>query len=220
MPETAQTPVKAPKQPRSRKTLERLVQAGLQILEEEGAEGFTVQAVVARARSSVGSFYARFGGKDDLLAHLREHIRDKAIDEWGDAVLSKTSSIVGLSEAAAAVVGLLFEARSRWDAGLRSAARLAPHDADHDAFRRRVVEELAARLLEHTSEIGHERPEIAVRVGLWGVLGAIDHEQRGALGSELSLEVLEQECKELLLGYLMGSARRRRGQVEFFDVWG
>ncbi|GIS78817.1 MAG: hypothetical protein CM1200mP14_03830 [Gammaproteobacteria bacterium] len=56
-----------PKQSRSRQTLERIVQAALEILEEQGHKALTVQTVVDRAHSSVGSFYARFSGKEDLL---------------------------------------------------------------------------------------------------------------------------------------------------------
>ena len=50
-----------PKQSRSRRTLERIVQAALKILEEQGHKALTVQAVVDRADSSVGSFYAQIG---------------------------------------------------------------------------------------------------------------------------------------------------------------
>ena len=63
-----------PKQTRSRRTLERIVQASLDILEREGPDGLTVQAIVERAGSSVGSFYARFGGKDDLLEYVGDRV--------------------------------------------------------------------------------------------------------------------------------------------------
>ena len=44
-----------PKQSRSRKTLERIVQAALEILGEQGHKALTVQTVGDRAESSVGS---------------------------------------------------------------------------------------------------------------------------------------------------------------------
>ena len=50
----------------------RIAKASLEILGEEGADGLTVQAIVQRAGSSVGSFYARFDGKEDLLDYLGE----------------------------------------------------------------------------------------------------------------------------------------------------
>lgn len=216
MPSPSLTP---PQQPRSRKTLERLVAAGLAILEEEGPAGVTVQAVVARARSSVGSFYARFRGKDDLLAYLREQVRDSALSEWHDALESAPLSAVSLRELAGGVVDHLIDVRTRWHSSLKSAAGLPSGEADYDAFRRRVVEELAARLLERRSEIGHPSPERAVRVGLWAVLGVLDHEGSGETETDLDDEALRQECVGLLVAYLGGDRGRAAAPVEFFDVW-
>lgn len=193
--------------------------AGRAILEEEGPAGVTVQAVVARARSSVGSFYARFGGKDDLLAYLREQVRDTTLSEWHDALASTPWGATGLRDLASAVVDHLIEVRSRWHASLKSAAGLPAGEADYEAFRRRVVEELAVRLLERRSEIVHPSPERAARIGLWAVLGVIEHVGSGGTETGLDDEVLRQECVALLVAYLGGDAGRDMGQVEYFDVW-
>ncbi len=209
----------APKQPRSRRTFERLVAAGLAILEEKGPAGVTVQAVVARARSSVGSFYARFGSKDDLLAYLGEHIRESAATEWGDALLAKSWSDRGLRDIAVEEIDLLLELRARWEARLRAAQGLSSGEADYEGFRRAIVEELASRLLERRSEIRHPNPEVAVRVGLWAVLGVIDHPPFGHAAGDLTPDALRHECSELLLRYLVGSSGGSGAQVEFFDVW-
>ena len=209
----------APKQPRSKKTLERLVAAGLAILEEKGPAGVTVQAVVARARSSVGSFYARFASKDDLLAYLREHIRESATTEWSEAVLAKSWSDTGLRDLATEVIDLLLELRARWEARLQATQGLSSGEADYEGFRRGVVEELATRLLERRSEISHPKPEVAVRVGLWAVLGVIDHTPSGHAVGDLTPEALRHECAELLLRYLVGSVDESGEKVEFFDVW-
>jgi AcrR family transcriptional regulator len=212
MPESPR--LQPPKQPRSRRTLERIVAAGLAILEEQGPAGVTVQAVVSKARSSVGSFYARFRGKDDLLAYLADLVRDSAIAEWRESVAAPQLSGVLLPEMIGSAVDHLLEVRERWDSGVRAAAGLADRAADHDAFRHSVVEELAARLLERRSEITHPSPDIAVRVGLRAVLGAIDHD-----GSDVTTADLRRECATLLMVYLAGGPPREGGTVEFFDVW-
>ena len=82
-------PPHPPRQLRSRRTLERIVRASLQILNEDGPDGLTVQAIVERAGSSVGSFYARFSGKDELLAYLGERIWREAAARWDEAVASR-----------------------------------------------------------------------------------------------------------------------------------
>ena len=209
----------APKQPRSRKTLERLVAAGLAILDEKGAAGVTVQAVVARARSSVGSFYARFRGKDELLAYLRENIRGSATAEWSEAVLAKSWSDDALRDLAGEVIDLLVELRARWETRLLAAQGLSSAEADYDGFRRGIVDGLTARLLERRNEIQHPNPEVAVRIGLWAVIGVIDHTPSGHAVGDLTPEALRHECSELMLRYLVGSSGGSGEQVEFFDVW-
>lgn len=71
-----------PRQERSRRTLRNLERAALELVARDGAEAITVAAVVARARSSVGSFYARFAGKDDLFRHLEARLWDEALARW------------------------------------------------------------------------------------------------------------------------------------------
>jgi AcrR family transcriptional regulator len=205
--------VQPPKQPRSRKTLERIVAAGLAILEEDGPDAVTVQAVVRRSRTSVGSFYARFKGKVDLLAYLAESVRESAIAEWRASVAAPTGSGGRLPEAVVSVIDHLIEVRDRWDAGVRAAAGLPDHGSDHDAFCASVVDELASRLLAHRSEMTHDRPEVGVRVGLRAAMGVIDHE-------DLAPDDLRRECIALLMAYLgAGPAKGEREGVEFFDVW-
>jgi AcrR family transcriptional regulator len=207
-------PVANPKQARSRRTLERIVAAGLQLLEEGGPDAVTVQAVVRRARSSVGSFYARFQGKDDLLEHLREQVRSSTEAEWKGAVAAEAWDS-SLARAAARAVALILERRPRYDARLRTAD--GPASArEHEDLRRKALDELAARLLERRDEITHPDPERAVRIGLAAVLGVAEHAP--AKNENGGADVIRAECTQLLLGYLSGRAHDA-DNVDFFDVW-
>ena len=53
-----------PRQRRSRESLERVLQAGVELLGETDYDGFTLSELSRRAQVSVGSIYARFGSKD------------------------------------------------------------------------------------------------------------------------------------------------------------
>jgi AcrR family transcriptional regulator len=208
-----------PKQARSRRTLERIVTAGLELLEEGGPDAVTVQAVVSRARSSVGSFYARFKGKDDLLEHLRDRVRASAESEWRQTVgaASWETSLEGLVTGA---VDLLLDLRPGYDARIRSADRLIAGGED-DEPTRKALDELAARLLERRDEITHPEPERAVRIGLAAVLGVAEHlSAESPDAPDAGPVALRTECVRLLLGYLTGGPREASGPVEFFDVWG
>ena len=75
-----------PKQHRSRRTLQRISRAALELIAQNGVEGTTVGAIARRAGSSVGSFYARFDGKSDLLRYLDEHIWETIEQQWSEAL--------------------------------------------------------------------------------------------------------------------------------------
>jgi AcrR family transcriptional regulator len=212
-------PIADPKQARSRRTMERIVAAGLALLEEGGPDAVTVQAVVSRARSSVGSLYARFEGKDDLLEHLRNRVRQSAESEWRETVGAAAweNSLEGI---VAGAVGLLFDLRPRYDARIRSADRLIAGGED-DGPTRKALDELAARILERRDEITHSDRERAVRIGLAAVLGVAEHlSAESADAPDADADALRTECVRLLVAYLTGGSEPPSGPVEFFDVWG
>jgi len=212
--------VSPPRQARSRRTLERIVQAAVSILEEEGPEALTVQAIVLRARSSVGSFYARFGGKEDLLAYLGDRIWREAAGRWDDALSTQDWSDVGLRELTQGSVTLLWQAARSRTAALQALDRVPGAAVDaYESFRGHLVAGLASLLLERREEITHEDPESAVPIALAAVLGIVEHDQ----GPLADRERVTGEATRVLLGYLApGSVfpHAPEGQVDFFDIWG
>lgn len=70
--EGASTKLSVPKRNRSRDTLERFAAAAEELLRDRPFERITVQGIVRAAGRPIGSFYARFEGKDALLPVLYE----------------------------------------------------------------------------------------------------------------------------------------------------
>lgn len=211
-----------PKQSRSQRTLERIVAASLELLATEGPAGLTVQAVVAKADSSVGSFYARFKGKDDLLDYLGERVWTEALGRWNDALVSRDWSELRLSEMVEGAVGLLIDAQRSRSAYLKALDWASGrHNDAYETFRTQLLAGLGDLFLERTADIRHANPQLAVRLGLRAVLGVVDAEFR-VVEDRLPRETLIEECRRLLLGYLtgdVGAAGKPEG-VDFFDVWG
>ena len=85
----ASSPVRPPVQARSRRTLARILDASLTLLGERGRDGLTVQDVVSLAGTSVGSFYARFSGKEDLLAYVEETVWTRAREQWDEQISAR-----------------------------------------------------------------------------------------------------------------------------------
>jgi len=220
---TPEAHVRAPMQARSRKTLERIVRAALEILEEEGVEALTVQSVVARAESSVGSFYARFGGKDDLLEYLRARVWEEARDRWDDALENRSWTGLDLGGVAEGAVRLLVDAAHSRAVYLRALDQAVGHDRDgFGTFRRHVLVGLGELLLSRRAEITHTDPDLAVQVGLASVSGLVDATDPTS-GGPFPREVLVREGRALLMAYLAGAPPGdgdEDGDVDFFDVWG
>jgi len=213
-----------PKQSRSRKTLERIVQAALEILGEQGHKALTVQTVVDRADSSVGSFYARFSGKEDLLDYLGERLWDEALERWDSAIRSRNWSEIDLQEIAESSVSLLVEmgvSRAVYLRALDQAQGM--NGVAYNRFRDRVLGDVAEILLTCQGEISHPEPDLAVRLGLLAAEGMIQGDQ-AALGGPAPREVVAGEAANILLHYLTAGSPPRAPvetseKVDFFDIW-
>jgi len=218
----SETPlVTPPKQSRSQRTLERIVRASLEILEAEGVEGLTVQAIVKRADSSVGSFYARFAGKDELLEYLGERVWREAAQRWDDALASHDLSGLSLAELVDGAVRLLADAGQSRSSYLKALER-APTTGDHAylAFQGHALRGLETLLLARAPQMAHPEPTVAVRLGLRAAVSLLESPPLPG-GAPIPPERRAEEAARLLLGYLAGGppGDRPTGQVDFFDIW-
>ena len=165
--EMTDTTVRPPKQKRSQQSLERVLDASVALLEENGFEAFTIQDVSKRAGVSVGAIYARFGNKESLLRVVHRHAMESLRPEH-DAVAAVDdgpTDVRGVILEAVQAVADIF--RGNEDL-LRAFMHLGAVD---DEIARRGSEssiDLARRfettVLAHRDELTHPDPETAVDV--------------------------------------------------------
>ena len=79
--------VNPPLQERSQHTLDRIVSAAESLIREKGLDGTSISEIVSRAEVSVGSFHARFRGKESLLQCLDERIWKESRQKWKESLL-------------------------------------------------------------------------------------------------------------------------------------
>ena len=180
-PTPATRGLRPPHQERSRRTLRRIVDAGLELVEERGVEGASVQAIVDRAERSVGSFYARFDGKADLIRYLEHRVWSEARERWDAAVAEGSWSDASLHDLVAGLVRLTLRIE-RTDLTRRGLGRGRAGDgevaagdepaSEAGAFRRHIASDVRRLLLARRDEIDHPRPELAVEVLFRVLLGA------------------------------------------------
>ncbi len=166
MPVTDTSRVAAPTQDRSRASLERVMEAGLAVLIEEGWENFTLTAACERAGVSVGLLYRRFSNKDAFMVALQdrwltwleaEQDRELRSDiDWGGLTLAETVRV--------AIDGVI--------ATPRDEERFMRALGEHGVFDETGIARLAAAvqrygdwfiaaLLTHRDAIAHDDPELA-----------------------------------------------------------
>src|SRR6266852_7799314 len=66
-----------PKQARSKKTKEKIVQAAIQLFQERGYEKTTSNDIASEAGVSVGSFYVYFTDKRQMLLSIFDRLADE-----------------------------------------------------------------------------------------------------------------------------------------------
>jgi AcrR family transcriptional regulator len=184
--------VNVPQQARSRRTLERLVEAARALLREGGPDAVTVNSVAEHSGTSVGSFYSRFSSKEELMRYLGESDLEALLESWDRARPANADGRALLEELALYLV---------WAFDSGPAARLFELDGVQDPqptraerARARLLSDLEGALAGYCEADAHRR--IAARVFLGGArelardAGGDRTSDLDLLGSELARAVM------------------------------
>ncbi|MCB9587458.1 MAG: TetR/AcrR family transcriptional regulator [Polyangiaceae bacterium] len=202
--------VSRPKQARSQRTLERLLDAAEQLILEQGLVEVSIPEIVARAGSSVGGFYGRFKDKDALMRALEERFLARVgslleevtrPERWEDKSLEQT--IAGLLEV---MVQVYSDAGPLLRAFVAHAARSQKVWRDGRRLRGQATRHFIELGLRHADQITHPEPAKALELGLQMVFGVL--QQKAILGDvrvqqrALSNAELVEEFTSVILAYL------------------
>lgn len=158
MSSSPSTPRKIPRQERSIRTVERILDAATRIFHEQGYAGTTTNDIADRAELSIGSLYQYFPNKDAVLVALtRRHI--EAAETGLDHLLGRPRSDAGVEQILRDVVNFLVEQHDLDDLHLlvmHAAPRTLEISLELDRARTRLVD-LAADLLSPVVADRHRR---------------------------------------------------------------
>jgi AcrR family transcriptional regulator len=166
-----------PQQTRSQATLDRILDAAEDVLEQKSFSEATLAEIMDRAGVTVGAFYRRFPDKDALLHLLDNRIFDELHDvaqsalgdaKWEGATVPQivhefTATTVRLYKARRGLLRSLF-LRARTDPVIMQSAR------DVNAH---YVDRLRTLLLARGDQLRHPSPERAVELGFMVLVGAL-----------------------------------------------
>lgn len=85
--DTDGTPRRVPTQERAKKRVERIIDAASHVFAEQGFDAATMEAIAARAETSIGSIYQFFPNKPTLFNALARHYNEK-LRAFFDVLLS------------------------------------------------------------------------------------------------------------------------------------
>ena len=169
--------IRPPVQRRSREAWNRVLNAGVHLLEEGGYDAFTIAAVCNRAQVAPRALYARADSKDALFLAVYEHglarVRaDQAVltdeERWGDLPPDQLAVQV-VSEVAA----IFF----RHAAFLRAVVLISGVHAEvyrrGASYSRQLGDQVTSLLLRARDAIDNPDPETAVRAAFNAVFAAL-----------------------------------------------
>jgi AcrR family transcriptional regulator len=161
-----------PAQQRSRETMDRFAAAAEELLREKPFEEISVKEIVARAGRPIGSFYARFAGKDALLPFIYQRYHEGLESLFAARLARVDWDALGFEESLAAMVEFLLGAydERRWllrAVSLFARAHPAALPADLVARRGRVYDLPIRILARHRDRIAHADVEQAVAFGVF-----------------------------------------------------
>jgi AcrR family transcriptional regulator len=203
--------LRPPRQERSRRTLERILEAGAEVFAARGFEGLTIAEVCLAAETSAGAVYTRFEGKDALVRAVHDHTMAAMIADvaalYADGPGWRELATPALIEQA---VRLLVSHMRERAAIVRAIVLRAAADPVMRASGARAIAEMAdaftARVLDRAADLPHPDPESTVRgvFGMafeaisWDVAFGGEFREAGALGAPPD-ERLPAVCRLVLL---------------------
>lgn len=202
--------VSGPKQARSERTLQRLLDAAESLIKEKGHAAVSIPEIARRARSSVGGFYARFRDKNELLRALEErHFIQllQRLEALADRRRWENASTVDIVEAAVAeLVATTRERRHMIAAFLVRAIEDPVIREGGLRFRRMVEERIGALLLLRSAEMTHPNPALAIDLGIQTAFALMQQhvliEETQVGGHPLTDDELRRELATIFLRYL------------------
>jgi AcrR family transcriptional regulator len=160
------------RQERSSRTVDRLLDATVKVLDEQGIEKATIPRIARRAGLSPGTVYRRFRNKDALLREvclrMLEENHRKAVQAFTATDCKKQS----LAQIVRTTIRMTLASQRRHRGLLRALLLFTLQHPSAGFVRKstelqaKTFEQVATWLLHKRGEIRHPHPEIAVRFAL------------------------------------------------------
>jgi len=201
--------LRSPVQQRSIESMNRMLDAGEQLFYEGGSSALILEAVIERAETSTGSFYARFGDMRGFLTAMHERVLALISVEL-TSVFGKAAMEPDLESSVRQVFTGAFAVIERHRAPLFFFAVGNSHDSEWREMGSQltvgvadVFNDLIKQYLpKFTSTAAKRRIEMAVRMGIAAVFQQIMLDQEDFSRVNMSRKVIATEYADIVCAYL------------------
>lgn len=162
----------APRQQRSRETLNRLLKATVETLEEYGLDGATIPRIASAAGVAPASVYRRFRDRDALYRAALMDALERSAAASRKTVRLESFKDRTLEGVVSRLVAIIIEQYRSQPGIMRALTRFIENDSDEE-FRSRALaivagnfERIIEMLMAFRDQITHPRPRRAITFGL------------------------------------------------------
>ena len=200
---------RSPVQQRSIESMNRMLDVGEQLFYEGGGTAITLEAVIERAETSTGSFYARFGDMRGFLSAMHERVLTMISAELLP-VLDKAAMEPDLESAMRKAFTGVFEVVERHRTALFFFAVGNSHDSEWREMGAQLtigMSDVLTNLMKQylpkfTSTTAKRRIEMAARMGIASVFQLIMLDQEELSRLSLTRKVIATEYADMVCSYL------------------
>jgi AcrR family transcriptional regulator len=211
------TVIRPPQQARSIESTTRMLDAAEELIAEGGPDALTVDAVISRAATSTGSFYARFGDRLGLLAAVQDRFLHR-LGEAANAQADDLARIDDLGEAIALLVeGFLATFRTNRNAfnAIMVQTRGLPEFRARGAVATRLAAaQLRSLLADRSDQVTHPDLDVAADVAFRTLFALATHivmmDEAEPTGRTLTEQQWADETTAMLVAYLSAPPGPRR----------
>ncbi len=203
--------VRLPRQPRSRVSFDRMITAAHDLIAESGLEGATVQNILKRSGVGSGTFYARFDGRDELLAYMAVRFWSDAEEGWSSVLTPSRWTAAGPKEIVTQFTRMAVVWTWAHGALLRAFLVHAMTHAAYDLLDQTaeldntIADHLVGLLLPRAEGFTHDDPEQAIRLATLQVFATLRSRLIFAWGDRpdgIEDQQLAEELASIFLSYL------------------
>lgn len=168
----------APVQTRSKKTLEAILSATEELLDEKEFDRITIAEIVACAGCTTGSFYARFDGKEALLPMLYARYEESLPNLFETLTAFQSGARPSLAEmlgATMAAITRVYDERPNLMRAIVLYARTRPQIISASTLdqRKTLIAQTVEAFEPFYNEIGHTDPARAVELTLFVTIATL-----------------------------------------------